>query len=64
VSKFENIVKQFADLTERQHSIYENTLKQISENFINQIALSNEWHKTHNDRLDRMEKNIDIIVKK
>jgi len=64
VSKFEAIVKQFSEMTEKQHTVYENTLKQISWTFLEQMQSSNEWHKTHNDRLERIEKNIDLIAKK
>lgn len=55
VAKFEAVVKQFADITEKQHAMYENSLNKISETFVNQIATSNEWHKSHNEHLARIE---------
>ena len=71
VSKFEAIVTKFSDMTERQHTVYEATLKQISWTFLEQMQASNEWHRSHaeslqkqNDKLERIERNIDIIVKK
>lgn len=64
VSKFEAVVKQFADLTKEQHTMYERSLNKISDNFVSQIATSNEWHKSHNDHLARIEEGIKKIWKK
>lgn len=64
VGKFEAVVKTFSDLTIAQHKMYEESLNKISETFINQIATSNEWHKSHNEHLARIEEGIKKIWKK
>lgn len=64
VSKFEAVVTQFASLTEKQHTMYESSLNKISETFLNQIATSNEWHKSHAEHLTRIEEWIKQIWKK
>jgi len=52
------IVKQFADITAQQQTIFKNSLDKISESFLNQIATSNEWHKSHAEHLSRIEEGI------
>jgi predicted PurR-regulated permease PerM len=53
--KFDMIVKQFADITLQQQNTFKDSLDKISETFLNQIATSNEWHKSHNEHLARIE---------
>ena len=61
VAKFEAVVKQFAELKQEQHKMFETSLNKISETFVNQIATSNEWHKSHNEHLARIEEGIKKI---
>jgi len=55
VSKFDNVVKQFTELTTQQQNIFKESLDRISESFLNQISTSNEWHKSHAEHLSRIE---------
>ena len=52
------IVKQFADITAQQQTTFKESLDKISETFLNQIATSNEWHKSHAEHLSRIEEGI------
>ena len=64
VSKFDNVVKQFTELSAQQQTIFKNSLNKISETFVNQIATSNEWHKSHAEHLARIEEWIKNLWKK
>lgn len=63
-SKFDMIVKQFADITLQQQNTFKDSLDKISESFLNQIATSNEWHKSHAEHLSRIEEWIKNLWKK
>lgn len=64
VSKFDNVVKQFTELSAQQQTIFKNSLDKISESFLSQIATSNEWHKSHAEHLSRIEEGIKKLWKK
>lgn len=49
------IVKQFSDITLQQQLTFKESLDKISESFLNQIATSNDWHKSHAEHLSRIE---------
>lgn len=63
-NKFDLIVKQFTELSAQQQTIFKNSLDKISETFLNQIATSNEWHKSHAEHLARIEEWIKNLWKK
>lgn len=63
-NKFDLIVKQFSDITLQQQNTFKASLDKISETFLNQIATSNEWHKSHAEHLSRIEEWIKNLWKK
>lgn len=63
-NKFDAIVKQFSDITLQQQTTFKDSLDKISESFLNQIATSNEWHKSHAEHLSRIEEWIKMLWKK
>lgn len=63
VSKFDAVIDKFGQQIKEQNNFFKEELKNISETFINKVTSSDEWHKQHHARLNRVEEWIEEIKK-
>jgi len=63
VKKFDDVIQKFADMIREQNVFFKEELQKISETFISKVISSDEWHKQHHERLNRVEEGIQEIKK-